>query len=178
VVQQSRLITDGVPAWGMAKPLADEAIGQDPHRLPRGFHAVVSSRAAVVVPDPQLRRRGHLPSPQNIGSCWRKLNPGRHALLVLAYLRKGETFADLAAGFGIGTATAWRYVTETVALLACRAHDLTAARIWGIIRQLAAAGLIMLAGKGYHGAGDPIRTPYRATPPQNPSDRAPSSDLA
>jgi hypothetical protein len=29
---------------------------------------------------------------------------------VLAYLRKGETFAELAAGFGIGTATAWRYV--------------------------------------------------------------------
>jgi len=28
-------------------------------------------------------------------------------LLVLAYLRKGETFADLAAGFGVGTATAW-----------------------------------------------------------------------
>jgi hypothetical protein len=24
-----------------------------------------------------------------IGSCWRKLNPGRQALLVLAYLRKG-----------------------------------------------------------------------------------------
>jgi hypothetical protein len=56
-----------------------------------------------------------------IGSCWRKLSPGRQALLVLAYLRKGETFADLAAGFGIGTATAWRYVTETVALLAARA---------------------------------------------------------
>jgi hypothetical protein len=43
-----------------------------------------------------------------IGSCWRKLNPGRQALLVLAYLRKGETFAELAAGFGVGTATAWR----------------------------------------------------------------------
>jgi hypothetical protein len=55
-----------------------------------------------------------------IGSCWRKLNPGRQALLVLAYPRKGETFAELAAGFGIGTATAWRYVTETVALLAAR----------------------------------------------------------
>ena len=27
-------------------------------------------------------------------------------LLVLAYLRKGETFAELAAGFGVGTATA------------------------------------------------------------------------
>jgi DNA-directed RNA polymerase specialized sigma24 family protein len=46
----------------------------------------------------------------SIGSCWRKLNPGRQALLVLAYLRKGETFAELAAGFGVGTSTAWRYV--------------------------------------------------------------------
>jgi Helix-turn-helix of DDE superfamily endonuclease len=70
------------------------------------------------------------------GSCWRKLNPGWQALLVLAYLRKGETFAALAAGFGIGTAAAWRYVTET------------AARIWGILRELAAAGLIVLADKG------------------------------
>jgi len=40
-------------------------------------------------------------------------------------------------------------------------HDLTAARIWGIIRELAAAGLIVLAGKGYHGAGAPVLTPYR-----------------
>jgi hypothetical protein len=61
---------------------------------------------------------------KRIGSCWRKLNPGRQALLVLAYLRKGETFAELAAGFGIGTTTAWRYVTETVALLAARAPKL------------------------------------------------------
>jgi len=35
-----------------------------------------------------------------IGSLWRKLNPGRQALLVLAYLRKGETFTELAAGSG------------------------------------------------------------------------------
>ena len=55
---------------------------------------------------------------RQIGSCWRKLNPGRQALLVLAYLRKGETFADLAAGFGVSTATAWRYAAETVRLLA------------------------------------------------------------
>ena len=160
---------------------------------------------------------------RQIGSAWRKLSPGRQALLVLAYLRKGETFADLAAGFGVGTATAWRYVRETVALLAARSpklrraladakdaghaylvidgtlvpidrvaadrpfysgkhrrhgmnlqviatpggdivwvsgplpgavHDLTAARIWGIIRELAASGLVVLADKGYHGAGD------------------------
>jgi hypothetical protein len=45
---------------------------------------------------------------RQIGSCWRKLTRGQQALLVLAYLRKGETFAELAAGFGVGTATAWR----------------------------------------------------------------------
>jgi hypothetical protein len=39
-----------------------------------------------------------------IGSSWRKLNPGQQALLVLAHLRKGETFAELAAGSGVGTA--------------------------------------------------------------------------
>ena len=167
---------------------------------------------------------------KQVGSPWRKLNPGRQALLVLAYLRKGETFAELAAGFGVGTATAWRYVTETVALLAARSpklrqalaqaqeavhaylvidgtlipidrvvadrpfysgkhrkhgmnlqviatpdgdivwvsgplpgavHDLTAARIWGIVRELASCGLVILADKGYAGAGEHIRTPYR-----------------
>jgi len=149
---------------------------------------------------------------------------------VLAYFRKGETFADLAAGFGIGTATARRYVAENVGLLAARSpklrkalakasqaghayvvidgtlipidraaadrpfysgkhhrhgmnlqvtaspdgdilwvsgplpgaiHDLTAARIWGIPRELAASGLVVLADQGYHGAGDHIRTPYK-----------------
>jgi hypothetical protein len=35
------------------------------------------------------------------GSLWPKLNPGQQALLVLACLRKGETFASLAAGFGV-----------------------------------------------------------------------------
>ncbi len=64
---------------------------------------------------------------QAIGSRWRKLNPGRQALLVLAYLRKGETFAELAARFGVGVATAWRYVSETVALLAARALKLRTA---------------------------------------------------
>jgi hypothetical protein len=61
------------------------------------------------------------------GSRWRKLNPGKQALLVLVYLRKGETFAGLAAGFGVGVATAWRYVNETVSLLAARAPRLRTA---------------------------------------------------
>jgi DDE superfamily endonuclease len=60
----------------------------------------------------------------SIGSPWRKLNSGQQALLVLVYLRKGETFADLAAGFEVGTSTAWRYVNETAALLAARAPKL------------------------------------------------------
>jgi DDE superfamily endonuclease len=46
-----------------------------------------------------------------IGSPWHKLPPARQALLVLAYLRKGETFAELAAGFEVGTTTAWLYVS-------------------------------------------------------------------
>jgi hypothetical protein len=41
---------------------------------------------------------------------------------VLACLRQGETFAELAAGFGV--ATAWRYVNETTALLAARSPEL------------------------------------------------------
>ncbi len=44
---------------------------------------------------------------------------------MLAYLRKGET----SAGFGVGTATAWRYVTETMALLAARAPKLRRALV-------------------------------------------------
>jgi hypothetical protein len=30
--------------------------------------------------------------------------------MTLAYLTKGETFQQLAAGFEVGTTTAWRYV--------------------------------------------------------------------
>jgi hypothetical protein len=166
---------------------------------------------------------------KSIGSRWRKLNPGQQALLVLAYLRKGETFADLAAGFGVGTTTAWRYVNETIALLAARApklrkavrdakkagwayvvvdgtlipidrvaaykpfysgkhkkhgmnlqviaspdgdllwvsgplpgsvHDKKAEWIWGVLAELEAAGLVVLADKGYQGAAH-AKIPYK-----------------
>jgi hypothetical protein len=40
-------------------------------------------------------------------------------------------------------------------------HDLAAAGIWGIIGEPAAAGLIVPAGKGCHGAGGPVLTPCR-----------------
>lgn len=165
-----------------------------------------------------------------IGSAWRLLNAGQQALLVLVYLRKGETFHELGAGFGVSTATAWRYVEETVMLLSARSpklrqalrkarrdglhylvldgtlirtdrikadrpyfsgkhrvhgmnvqviaspdgtilwtsgalpgktHDLSAARIWGILRELEQAGIVVLADKGYQGAEGPVRTPYK-----------------
>jgi len=34
--------------------------------------------------------------------------PGKQALLVLVYLRKGDKFAEPAAGFGVGSTTAWK----------------------------------------------------------------------
>jgi hypothetical protein len=39
-------------------------------------------------------------------------------------------------------------------------HDLTAARNWGIVAELAASGLVVLGDNGYLGE-DCIRTPYR-----------------
>ncbi|WP_026214062.1 transposase family protein, partial [Nonomuraea coxensis] len=39
---------------------------------------------------------------KTINSPWRRLNPGQQALLVLVHLRKGETLAEVAAGFGVG----------------------------------------------------------------------------
>ncbi|MEU4857874.1 MULTISPECIES: transposase family protein [Actinomycetes] len=168
---------------------------------------------------------------KTLGTPWRLLTPGRQALLVLVHLRKGETFAELGAGFGVSTSTAWRYVEEAVALLSARSpkltaalrkatkdglhllvldgtliacdrvradrpyysakhrchgmniqviagpdgtivwtsgampgrtHDLTAARVWGILRELEAAGIITLADKGYQGAKACIViTPYK-----------------
>jgi hypothetical protein len=60
-------------------------------------------------------------------SRWRRLDPGRQALLALAHLRNGDTLTRLACGFEIGVTTAWRYVREAVDLLAATAEDLATA---------------------------------------------------
>ena len=57
-------------------------------------------------------------------SRWRRLDPGRQALLALAHLRNGDTLTRLAAGFQVGVATAWRYIREAITLLAATANDL------------------------------------------------------
>ncbi|MEU0360434.1 transposase family protein [Streptomyces cyaneofuscatus] len=55
---------------------------------------------------------------------WRKPGCFKQALLTLAHLRKNETFSQLGAGFGISQATAWRYVDETLDVLASWAPGL------------------------------------------------------
>jgi hypothetical protein len=81
----------------------------------------VSSRTLTTLADALRRHRTQR------ATRWRKLTAGRQALLVVAYLRKGETYADLAAGFEIGTSTVYRYVREAITLLAAMAPTLNQA---------------------------------------------------
>lgn len=55
---------------------------------------------------------------------WRRLTPGRQALLVVAHLRTGDTYAQLACGFKVGTSTVYRYLREAIDLLAAMAPTL------------------------------------------------------
>lgn len=84
----------------------------------------------------QLRRHR-----RTIGSRWRRLSAGRQALLALAHLRVGHTYAQLAAGFGVGTTTAYRYVTEAVELLAALAPSLADA-----VRTASVKAFVILDG--------------------------------
>jgi hypothetical protein len=76
-----------------------------------------------------------------IGSRWRRLSAGRQALLALAHLRNGHTYVQLAAGFGIGTTTTCRYITEVVDLLAALAPTLEQA-----VRQASRKAFVLLDG--------------------------------
>jgi DDE superfamily endonuclease/Helix-turn-helix of DDE superfamily endonuclease len=78
----------------------------------------VSTRALRLLAEALRRRRGDL------RTRWRRLDAGRQALLVMAYLRKGETYADLACGFAAGVSTVYRYVREGIGLLAALAPTL------------------------------------------------------
>ncbi|MGW7141900.1 transposase family protein [Streptomyces xanthophaeus] len=64
---------------------------------------------------------------RKIGTRWRRLPAGRQALLALAHLRCGDTYAQLATGFGIGVATLYRYIREAIEVLAARAPTLAEA---------------------------------------------------
>ncbi|MFE0063210.1 transposase family protein, partial [Streptomyces sp. NPDC059003] len=65
---------------------------------------------------------------RELNSRWRRLGCFKPALLVLAHLRKNETYRQAGAGagawFGVSGATAWRCVDETVEVLAAWAPGL------------------------------------------------------
>ncbi len=65
--------------------------------------------------------RAHL---KKIGSRWRKLPPGRIALIVLATLRHDHRLADMAGGNGVSASTISRWTWEIIGLLAARAPRL------------------------------------------------------
>ncbi|SHN36275.1 Helix-turn-helix of DDE superfamily endonuclease, partial [Streptomyces yunnanensis] len=64
-----------------------------------------------------------------VKSRWRRLGCFKQALLALAHLRKNETFAQGGASFGVSEATVWRYVDETLDLLASWAPGLREALV-------------------------------------------------
>jgi hypothetical protein len=75
--------------------------------------------------------RGHL---KKIGSRWRKLPPGKIALIVLATLRHDHRLADIAGGNSISASTIHRWTGEIIQLLAARAPRLDRA-LAAITRQ-------------------------------------------
>ncbi|MFF3578053.1 transposase family protein [Streptomyces mirabilis] len=78
---------------------------------------------------------------QEIGTRWRRLSVARQALLALAHLRCGDTYAQLAAGFGIGIATVYRYIREAVDTLSALALPLAEA-----MRTIRAKAFVILDG--------------------------------
>lgn len=84
--------------------------------------------------------RGHL---RKIGSRWRKLPPGKIAVIVLAVLRHDQRLADMAGGNGISASTIRRWVAEVIGLLAARAPRLDRA-----LNKISAAGgdVVLLDG--------------------------------
>jgi hypothetical protein len=119
---------------------------------------------SVVQPHPEPSRRPHPRTPQRRKSRWRRLNPGRQALLSLAHLRNGDTYTRLAAGFRIGVATAWRYVQEAIALPSAAPDDLATA-----MRRIRLLAYVILDGTLTRSTASPTRSP---TPTPRDRDRA------
>lgn len=92
---------------------------------------------------------------QEIGTRWRRLSAARQALLALAHLRCGDTYAQLAAGFGIGIATVLRYIREAVEALSTLAPSLAEA-----MRTIRTKAFVILDGTLLPTDRNAADTPY------------------
>ncbi len=93
----------------------------------------LSKRTIDLVADLIRRRRNQM------RSVWRKAEPGRQAVIVLAVLRHDQRLADMAGGNGVGESTVRRWVKEVVKLLAARAPRLDRA-----LKKIACSGGVVV----------------------------------
>jgi len=104
-----------------------------------------------------------------LGTRWRRLSAGRQALLPLTHLRNSQPYAQLAAGFGIGTTTVYRYITEAVDLLLLAALAPTlaeAVRATSMKAYLIQDGTLLPIDRGHLPAEG-----WGRSPPTGPSTR-------
>jgi hypothetical protein len=78
----------------------------------------LSKRTIDLVADLIRQRRNQMRSP------WRKAEPGKQAVIVLAVLRHDQRLSDMAGGNDVGESTVRRWVKEVVKLLAALAPRL------------------------------------------------------
>jgi hypothetical protein len=93
----------------------------------------LSKRTIDLVAGLIRRRRNQMRSP------WRKAEPGRQAVIVLAVLRHDQRLADMAGGNGVGESTVRRWVKEVVTLLAAHAPRLDRA-----LKKIARSGGVVV----------------------------------
>lgn len=85
----------------------DKAPAEDTYELVYQCRLSLSRQTIVLVAD---LLRAHLKA---IGSRWRKLPPGKIALVVLAVLRHDQRLADMAGGNDVAPSTVRRWVWES-----------------------------------------------------------------
>lgn len=93
----------------------------------------LSKRTISLVADLIRQRRNQMRSP------WRKAEPGRQAVIVLAVLRHDQRLADMAGGNGVGESTVRRWVKEVVKLPAARSPRLDRA-----LKKIARSGGVVV----------------------------------
>jgi hypothetical protein len=80
---------------------------------------------------------------RELGTRWRKLDPGSQAVVVLAVLRHDQRLADMAGGNAVSASTVRRWVQEVIEMLAARAPRLDRA-----LKKIARSGgaVVLLDG--------------------------------